>query len=164
MDGVVFLPSFYEAIQHFPDAERLEVYDAIMRYGLYGEIVDLSPVVRPVFTLIKPVIDSSQRRYQAAKDNGNKPPKEGSNPRGRPRKNQTVNQSEKQKGKQPGYQEKDLEKEKDFDLESEKNDSDFERKTDVFSFPETYKPLSADEDAKRRRVWSETLSRYDVRP
>lgn len=119
MDGVLILPSFYEAIRELPDAERLAVYDAIARYGLYGEIIDLPPVVKPVFTLIKPVIDSSQRRYQAAKANGRKG--------GRPRKNQTgkqiINQSDNQVVNQTANQDKDLDSdlEIDCDLETEKD-------------------------------------------
>lgn len=71
-DGIVFLPSFYEALRNLPDPERLEAYDCVMKYGLYGEISDMSPLVTSMFTLIKPVIDSTQRRYRAAKENGSK--------------------------------------------------------------------------------------------
>ena len=110
-DGVVFLPSFHEAIKDLPDAERLGVYDAVIRYGLYGEIVEMPPVVKAMFALMKPVIDSSQRRYRAAKENGSKG--------GRPRKNQTENQRKNQTGNQ------DIETEKDIDMDSEK-DSDYE--------------------------------------
>ena len=85
--GVVVLPSYYEAIKDLPDQERLQMYDAIVRYGLYGEISDLPPVLLSLFTLIKPNIDSSKNRYRARVENGSKPPKDGSNPRGRPPKN-----------------------------------------------------------------------------
>ena len=101
-NGVLFFPSFYEAIEDLPDAERLGAYDAIIRYGLYGELSDMSPVVKSLFALMKPVIDSSQRRYHAAKENGIKG--------GRPPKNQTENQSKNQ----TQNQEKDMDKDMEF--------------------------------------------------
>ena len=114
-DGVVFLPSFHEAIRELPDQERLNAYDAVVNYGLYGEIISMSPTVRMMFSLIKPNIDSSRNRYAAAKENGGKPPRPGSNPRGRPRKNQSNNQSNNQNGNQ------DIDKDFDSDYDSEKD-------------------------------------------
>lgn len=108
-DGVVFLPSFHEAIKDLPDAERLGVYDAVIRYGLYGEIIEMPPVVKSMFALIKPVIDSSQRRYRAAKANGSKG--------GRPRKNQAENQLENQ----IQNQDKEKDSERDSERDSEKD-------------------------------------------
>ena len=112
MDGVVFLPSFHEAIKDFPDAERLLMYDAIIRYGLFGETIELPPVEKSMFALIKPIIDSSQNRHRASKENGKKG--------GRP-KNQTKNQKENQTKNQTQNQDIDI----DYDIDSEK-DSDFE--------------------------------------
>ncbi len=119
-NGVVFLPSYHEAIRDLPDSDRLQMYEAIVRYGLYGEVIELSGVTKALFTLIKPNIDSSQNRYRASKENGKKPPKEGSNPRGRPRKNQTENQNENQ----TENQDKDIDKDSDFDSDM---DSDRDR-------------------------------------
>ena len=135
-DGVVFLPSYYEAIKDLPDESRLQMYDAIVRYGLYGEIMDLSPMFKSMFTLIKPNIDASQNRHRAAKENGGKPPKEGSNPRGRPRKNQNKNQTENQSENQ----DKDMDSDIDFDMESER---DSKGETGIFG--------ETAEEAKQRR-------------
>ena len=108
--GVVFLPSFHEAIQELNDSDRLQMYDAIIRYGLYGEIIELSPIPKAMFALVKPNIDASQNRYRAAKANGSKG--------GRPSKNQTENQNKNQK------QNHDIEKDIDFD-------SDYEKETEI---------------------------------
>lgn len=107
-NGVVFLPSYHEAIKDLPDSDRLQMYDAIVRYGLYGEIVEMSPLTKSLFTLIRPNIDSSQNRYRAAVENG----KTG----GRPRKNQTENQKINQKQNQ----DKDKDSDSDNDFEKEK--------------------------------------------
>lgn len=111
-DGVVFLPSFHEAIKDLPDKDRLQMYDAIIRYGLYGEILDLSPIPKAMFALVKPNIDASINRYRAAKANGSKG--------GRPNKNQTENQNKNQK------QNQDIDK----DIDSDK-DSDSEKETEI---------------------------------
>ncbi len=115
--GVVVLLSYYEAIRGLPDQERLQMYDSIVRYGLYGEIIDLPPVLLSLFALIKPTIDSSQNRYQAAKNNGSLPPKPGSNPRGRPPKNQTENQSRNQ----DIDSDSDIEKDSGYEKERERD-------------------------------------------
>ncbi len=105
--GIVFLPSFHEAIKDLPDAERLGAYDAIIRYGLYGEIVDMTPLVKSLFVLIKPVVDASQNRYRASKENGKKG--------GRPLKNQTQNQTTNH----DIYYENDNDTEKDKEKEND---------------------------------------------
>lgn len=116
-DGVVFLPSFYEAIKDLPDNVRLGVYDAVVCYGLYGELIEMEPTVKCLFTLIKPNIDASQRRYRTAKANGSKG--------GRPKKNQAENQLENQ----PHNQDIDSDSEKDFDIDKD-SESDFEEEAE----------------------------------
>lgn len=120
-EGVLIFQSFHEALKELPDADRLNAYDAIVRYGLYGEIIDMTPTVKILFPLMKPNIDSSKNKYQASKENGGKPPKPGSNPRGRPRKNQTENQRKNQ----TENQDKDKDREKDFDSDLEKEKDSF---------------------------------------
>lgn len=129
-DGVVILPSYYDAIKNLSDKKRLAMLEAIICYGLYGEIKELYPEeLRMLFILIKPNIDASQNRHRARKENGRKPPKEGSRPRGRPKKNQTDNQSKNQTDNQTDNQtenqDSDLDSDFDFDNDSDKkNDAD----------------------------------------
>lgn len=141
-DGVVFYPSYYEAIKDLPDQERLGVYDAIMRYGLYGELVEMSSIVKTVFTLVKPNVDSSQNRYRAAKSNGSKG--------GRPRKNQTENQIENQTQNQDtdSDSEKEIDSEKEMEEEKESPGGNGETANGFSSAP--YKPLS-EGDFERKR-------------
>ena len=151
MDGVVILPSFYEAIKELPDAERLSAYDAIIRYGLYGEVIDMPPVVKPVFTLIKPVIDSSQRRYQAAKANGRKG--------GRPKKNQLENQFNNQSENQDKDLDSDLDKEidSDMDFEGEREREIVSGREETESGFKPYVPPSEDAFEKLRQEKMSTL-------
>lgn len=71
--GFVILPTYYEAIRQLPDGERLMMYDALMAYGLDGVLPEgLPPMLNIIFTLIRPNIDSSIRRYRASVENGRK--------------------------------------------------------------------------------------------
>ena len=145
-EGVVFLPSFHEAIKDLPDNVRLGVYDAVICYGLYGELIEMEPTVKCLFTLMKPNIDASQRRYRTAKANGSKG--------GRPKKNQTENQSENQNDNQDI--EKDTDSDKDFDSHSEKEmESDRESPEGESLFLRGYSPPSETDFEKLR---SEKLS------
>lgn len=81
-DAFLFYRSFYEAIKDLPKDILLEVFTAIMEYGLYGRLPeDLKPFARGIFTLMKPIIDSNNARYE----NGKKGAKFGKRG-GRPKK------------------------------------------------------------------------------
>lgn len=88
--GLVFLPSYYEAIQELPDDERLMMYDAIIQYGLYGVDIDLPPALRSMLKLCKPNIDASNRKYNASVENG----KKAVGLQRKPKQNQSENQNE----------------------------------------------------------------------
>ena len=66
--GVVFLPSYYEAIREMPDDLRLAAYEAIILYGLYGTVIDMPNVIKPLFALVRPSIDASLERYRAVRE------------------------------------------------------------------------------------------------
>ena len=72
-DSFVFYKSFYDSIKKIPEEYQLELYNAIFSYSLDGiEQNDLSPIAEAMFILIKPIIDSSQKRYEASVENGKK--------------------------------------------------------------------------------------------
>ncbi len=81
-ESMVFYKSFYDAIQGLDAELQAEIYNAVFRYGLYGELVELSPIANTVFTLIKPQIDANNKR----KENGKKGAEYGKLG-GRPKKN-----------------------------------------------------------------------------
>ena len=143
-DGVVFLPSFHEAIKDLPDQERLGAYDAVIRFGLYGEITEMSPTVKSLFALMRPVIEASQRRYQTAKVNGSKG--------GRPRKNQTGNQRKNQTGNQNRNQDIDIDKDSDLDI-------DLDNDSSPSDLPQPYHPLGEAEFEELRRQAMDKFNR-----
>lgn len=128
----MILPSYHEAIKDLPDADRLQMYDAIIRYGLYGEAVELSGVAKALFTLIKPNIDSSQTRYRAAKANGEKGGRPAKNQSKNQIGNQSKNQNENQNQNQTKNQSINHDIDSDFDSET---DSEFERESDTAPAP-----------------------------
>lgn len=67
-DSFIFYRSFYESVSYLCDAERVLIYDAVMKYGLYQENEDeLPPHLASLFTLIKPQLDANQKRYKDGK-------------------------------------------------------------------------------------------------
>ena len=71
-DSFVFYASFYEAISNLPGETQLEVYNAICKYALQGELPELSPIAKAMFTVMRPVMDSASARYEASVANGKK--------------------------------------------------------------------------------------------
>ena len=118
--GVVILFSYYEAIRPLPDDQRLLMYDTILDFALSGAEPDLPPLLAGYFALIRPNIEASMRKYEAAVRNGAKG--------GRPKENQTKNQIENQSINQTLNQTPNHEKEKEKDLE---NDLEKEREREM---------------------------------
>ena len=106
------------------DADRLALYDCICEYSLNGkEPENLSPIANSLFTLMRPNIDSSNKKYAASVENGKKggAPKGNQNAKKQPKNNQ----SKQPKNKQDYDLDSDYDSdsEKDFDIDSDK-DSD----------------------------------------
>lgn len=66
----LFLESFYEAAAWLDDADKLELYDAIIRYGLYGEEPELSGALRAVFSMCMANIDQNTAKRDRSKAYG----------------------------------------------------------------------------------------------
>lgn len=74
---MVFYRSFFEAINGLPAENRLELYEAIMAFGLNNQMPELRGVNASIFTLIHPQLVANQRRYEngtrTKKPRGNQP-------------------------------------------------------------------------------------------
>ena len=92
-DSFVFYKSFYDAIKKIPEEYQLELYNAILSYSLEGlEPSNLSPIAEAMFILIKPNIDSSQKRYEASVENGKKGGRPKKETQQKPKQNQEETQ------------------------------------------------------------------------
>lgn len=96
-DSFVFYRSFYEAIKNVPKKHQVAIYQAVFEYAFDHKEATLSGVPDALWSLIKPQLDASEKRYENAKKGG-----EYGKMGGRPRKTG----SEKKPLK--GYEEKTL--------------------------------------------------------
>lgn len=70
-ESFVFLRSFEEAAQQLDDELRLQFYNALILYGLFGELPeDVDPVVKALVILCAPNIDSAKSRRENGKKGG----------------------------------------------------------------------------------------------
>lgn len=66
-DRMLFYGSFFESVQVLPDHERLQFYEAIFKYALDDEQVDLDGMVASMFGLVKPVLEAQIQRVENGK-------------------------------------------------------------------------------------------------
>lgn len=71
-DSIVFYKSFYEAIREMPKENQLELYDAIFEKYFFDNEIKLTGLSKGIFQIIKPNIDSANKRYFANIENGKK--------------------------------------------------------------------------------------------
>lgn len=70
-DSFIFYRSFYEGIKELPRDVQGEVLTAIMEYSLNGvTTIQLKPIAKAMFILIKPQIDANTKRYENGKKGG----------------------------------------------------------------------------------------------
>ncbi|OPZ65922.1 MAG: hypothetical protein BWY85_00281 [Firmicutes bacterium ADurb.Bin506] len=101
-----FFRSYYEAARELPDRQRLALYDAVIKYGLDGEELNLTGIPKSLFILIKPVLDKSIARAQAGAKGGRSKPE--------PNPKQTPSKSEAKTHQTPSDKDKDDDKDTDF--------------------------------------------------
>ena len=89
----IMLPSYFEALRTLEDGNRLTMYDAVMSYVFEGREPELQGVLQSLFTLLRPNIDSSIRKYQANVENGRRG--------GRPRKHTPRGDHPEKPGRNP---------------------------------------------------------------
>ena len=69
-NSFTFFASFYTSMRDLPPNDKLTLYNAIVEYGLFGVMPDLRGVPRALFELMRPNIDSSNRRREAGRRGG----------------------------------------------------------------------------------------------
>lgn len=68
-ESFIFFETWAEAIRHLPDKERLQVYDAIMAYGIYGAKTEVGGLAQMALNLVFNDIDNckTKRKEKAEK-------------------------------------------------------------------------------------------------
>ena len=91
-ESFVFYASFLEAIEELDDKNQLKLYKAISNFAINDvEPDDLKGIAKAIFTLIKPQISASNKRYDNSKKCG-----EFGKLGGRPKKEKTLKGLEKE--------------------------------------------------------------------
>lgn len=100
-DSVVFYRSFYDSVKSLDDDKlQLELYNAVFEYSLYGREIDMSPLAKSMFILMKSNLDANMTRYSASIENGKKGGEYGFLG-GRPRKESEEEKTPKKTPKKP---------------------------------------------------------------
>ena len=71
-DSFIFYRSFYEAISELPKENQADSYNAIMRYALDQEEIELTGISKAIFSLVKPQLDANYKKYENGKQNKSK--------------------------------------------------------------------------------------------
>lgn len=68
---MTFYRSFYDAIKMLDDSDRLQLYDAIVSYGLDGiEPQNLTGITAAFFIAFRPNLDNSRKQYENGRKGG----------------------------------------------------------------------------------------------
>ena len=69
-----FYLSFHETVQNFSTkSEKLQAYETLCDYALYGkapELEELKPSVLALFSMAQPVLDTARRRAKSLQKGG----------------------------------------------------------------------------------------------
>lgn len=71
-DSFIFYRSFYEAISELPKENQADSYNAIMRYALDQEEIELTRISKAIFSLVKPQLDANYKKYENGKQKKSK--------------------------------------------------------------------------------------------
>lgn len=67
-DSTIFYRSFYEAIKELPEANQLEIYNAIFEHSLNLNKPNLTGLSKTIYTLIEPQIEANLKRFLNGKE------------------------------------------------------------------------------------------------
>lgn len=147
-DSFIFYRSFYEAIIELDEHSRWLIIDAICKKALYGEETQFSGLLKMVYTLINPVLESNQKKAEGGKKGG------------RPRKTNGLNNDENQES--IGFENAENEKtigfknKKTIGFENEKpipsNDNSNEQEQEEEQEEEEDKDVDVDNDFEKESV------------
>tara|TARA_Y100001973_G_scaffold101336_1_gene164256 strand:+ start:1557 stop:2123 length:567 start_codon:yes stop_codon:yes gene_type:complete len=66
-DSFIFYRSFFEATKPLETEQKAQLFEAICRYSLNQEEINLDSICKAMFSLIKPQLDANFNKYKAGK-------------------------------------------------------------------------------------------------
>ena len=122
MDGFVFYRSYWEAIDCLPDdVSKCNIIKTICEYSLDGIEPNLEGIEKSIWTLIKPTLESSIKRYKSSVENGKKggAPKGNQNAKRKTTQEQPNNNLNTTQEQPKNNLNKDKDKDKDKDIDKD---------------------------------------------
>ena len=92
-ESFVFYRSFFESISCLTKEQKADCLDAIAKYALDGEVIEMEGIIKALFLSMKPQIDANTRRY-ANGCRGGKPKSNQNETKTEPKSNQTITKPE----------------------------------------------------------------------
>ena len=92
-DSFVFYRGFFESFMDLPKKDRLPLFESLCDYALNDVEPELTGVASAVFKLLKPQVDSNNRRYENGLKGG-KPKSNQNVTKSKPKSNQNVTKPE----------------------------------------------------------------------
>lgn len=92
-ESFVFYRSFFESISCLTKEQKADCLDAIAKYALDGEVIEMDGIIKALFLSMKPQIDANTRRY-ANGCRGGKPKSNQNETKAEPNHNQTITKPE----------------------------------------------------------------------
>lgn len=142
-DTTIFYKSFYDAIKVLPPEEQVVLYNAIFEFQFEEIEPQLSGLCNCIFTLIRPLLEKANTKYENGKKGG------------RPKTKTKPNENQNETDPKP-YKDKDKDKDKDED----KNEDKDEIKNQI-SFDEKFAIFKQQALAKGNR-WAETIKKNNA--
>lgn len=92
-ESCVFYKSFYESIKELEPECQAQIYNAIFSYQFNDEKIELQGVAKSIFTLILPLLESNNKKYENGKKGGRPKTKKNQNEtKTKPNDNQSLTQ------------------------------------------------------------------------
>ena len=126
-EAFVFYRSFFEAMEGLGDADKLALFDAIARMGLYGEQPKLPLEAKRLFVLIVPQLVANRKKRAEGRKGGRYSKTNGYS------EIETSGYSEKETSGSENEEPKEKEKEKE-------NETEKEKEKDIYMGPEAPAP------------------------
>jgi len=134
-NGFIFLKTFDESIEDLETQDKCIMYEAIVKYGIYGIEPELSKgYLKSIWKLITSTIDATSKKYDSSVENG----KKGGRPKKEPNNNPIITQEKPNHNPTETLKEKKIElnkiKEKENKIELKENnikELDFGRFNDL---------------------------------
>ena len=137
IDGFIFHKSYWDSISELPQESKCNIIQCMCEYVFNENELELKGIDKSIWTLMKPTLDSSIKRYKSSVENGKKGGRpKGSKTQSKPNNNPIKTQDIIQvKPNQNLNKDRDKDRDKDMDKDMDK-DIVLSRLFEIFKSPD----------------------------